>query len=58
MYRKILVPLDGSELAESVLPHVETIIAGCGVEEIMFGGLPTKPELFTLIEEEILSEFQ
>jgi nucleotide-binding universal stress UspA family protein len=36
MYRKILVPLDGSELAECVLPHVETIIAGCGVEEIIF----------------------
>lgn len=25
MYKKILVPLDGSELAEAVLPHVEAI---------------------------------
>ena len=25
MYSKIMVPLDGSELAECVLPHVETI---------------------------------
>jgi len=25
MYSKILVPLDGSELAENVLPHVESI---------------------------------
>ena len=25
MYRKILVPLDGSELAEAVLPHVERL---------------------------------
>jgi len=25
MYQKILVPLDGSELAESVLPHMESI---------------------------------
>lgn len=35
MYEKILVPLDGSELAESVLPHVETIARGCGVVEIV-----------------------
>jgi len=25
MYKKMLVPLDGSELAEEVLPHVETL---------------------------------
>ena len=36
MYRKILVPLDGSELAECVLPHLDTVIKGCGVEEIVF----------------------
>lgn len=36
MYKKVLVPLDGSELAECVLPHLETILDGCGVEEIVF----------------------
>ncbi len=35
MYRKILVPLDGSKLAESVLPHVESIAKGCGTEEVI-----------------------
>jgi len=35
MYEKILVPLDGSELAESVLPHVEAIARGCRVVEIV-----------------------
>jgi nucleotide-binding universal stress UspA family protein len=35
MYERILVPLDGSELAESVLPHVETIARGCSVVEII-----------------------
>ena len=35
MYEKILVPLDGSELAESVLPHVEAIARGCSVVEIV-----------------------
>jgi len=34
MYNKILVPLDGSELAESVLPHVEAVARGCGVGEV------------------------
>ncbi len=36
MYRKILVPLDGSELAECVLPHVESIARGCGVRNVLF----------------------
>ena len=36
MYKKILVPLDGSELAECVLPHVESIAKGCGVETVTF----------------------
>ncbi len=35
MYQKILVPLDGSELAECVLPHVESIAKGCGVREVI-----------------------
>jgi nucleotide-binding universal stress UspA family protein len=35
MYRKIMVPLDGSELAECVLPHVETIARGCSVVDII-----------------------
>jgi len=29
MYKKIMVPLDGSKLAECVLPHLETVIKGC-----------------------------
>ncbi len=36
MYKKIMVPLDGSELAECVLPHVEVIAKGCGVAEVIF----------------------
>jgi nucleotide-binding universal stress UspA family protein len=35
MYEKILVPLDGSELAESVLPHVEAIARGCNMVDIV-----------------------
>ena len=35
MYRKILVALDGSELAECVLPHVEAVASGCQVPNIV-----------------------
>ncbi len=30
MYKKIMVPVDGSKLAECVFPHLETVIKGCG----------------------------
>ncbi|MBI4188030.1 MAG: universal stress protein [Chloroflexi bacterium] len=36
MYKKVLVPLDGSELAECVLPHVESIARGCGTQSVVF----------------------
>jgi nucleotide-binding universal stress UspA family protein len=35
MYQKILVPLDGSELAECVLPHVEAMAGGCKVKDVV-----------------------
>jgi nucleotide-binding universal stress UspA family protein len=34
MYQKILVPLDGSELAECALPHVKQIVKGGGAGEV------------------------
>ncbi|MGB8648122.1 MAG: universal stress protein [Anaerolineae bacterium] len=39
MYTKILVPLDGSELAEKVLPHVEEV-AHCTDAEIVLLRVP------------------
>ena len=36
MYYKIMVPLDGSELAECVLPHVEAFILQWRVRTIVF----------------------
>ena len=36
MYKKIMVPLDGSELAECVLPHVEVIAKAAGVRNVLF----------------------
>ena len=45
MYQKILVPLDGSELAECVFPHVASFIKECHVGNIVFACVvePTIP---------------
>ena len=34
MYKRILIPLDGSKLAECALPHAEELAKGCGTEEV------------------------
>jgi nucleotide-binding universal stress UspA family protein len=34
MYQHVMVPLDGSELAECVLPHVRAIAVGCSVVKV------------------------
>lgn len=36
MYNNILVPVDGSKLAESVMPHVQAIATGCEVRSVTF----------------------
>ena len=35
MYKKILAPLDGSELSECTLEHVKAIATGCQVPEVV-----------------------
>ena len=35
MYKKILVPLDGSKLAECALPHAEELAKRCDAEEVI-----------------------
>ena len=35
MYKKILVPLDGSKLAECALPHAEELAKGCDTAEVI-----------------------
>ncbi len=35
MYQKILVPLDGSKLAECAIPYAEELARGCSTEEII-----------------------
>ncbi len=33
-YRRVIVPLDGSELAETVLPHLEALASNCQITTI------------------------
>ena len=35
MYKKILVPLDGSEFSECILEHVRAVATGCQVPEVV-----------------------
>ncbi len=35
MYKKILAPLDGSELSETILEHVKAVATGCQVPEVV-----------------------
>jgi len=64
MYQKILVPLDGSELAECVLPHVEAIATGCNAGSIILArvvepfGLPVAVEYDIYSRKEIEEEWQ
>jgi nucleotide-binding universal stress UspA family protein len=42
MYSKILVPLDGSKLAECVLPHVEAIASASSAQEVILVSVTEK----------------
>ncbi|MBN1191372.1 MAG: universal stress protein [Dehalococcoidales bacterium] len=42
MYTRILVPLDGSKLAECVLPHVEAVASGCAAQEVILVSVTEK----------------
>jgi nucleotide-binding universal stress UspA family protein len=47
MYNKILVPLDGSKLAECALPYVEELARGYGAEEVILVSVTEQVEART-----------
>ena len=53
MYQHILVPMDGSKLAESVLPHVEAIGGGCNVVRVTLARVMTPFHLHDFAEEKL-----
>jgi nucleotide-binding universal stress UspA family protein len=50
MYKKILVPLDGSKLAECALPHVEDVAKGCGTEEVILVSVTERVQGYRVLE--------
>ncbi len=48
MYEKLLVPLDGSKLAECVFPHVESLVKRGQVGEVVFTRV-VEPYSFSLM---------
>src|SRR4030042_2923901 len=45
MFKKILVPLDGSKLAECIIPYVEGLAKGKDVKEIILFRVCEKPDI-------------
>ena len=35
MYKKVILPLDGSKLAEAAIPHLENIAKGCAIPDVI-----------------------
>jgi nucleotide-binding universal stress UspA family protein len=50
MYKKILVPLDGSKLAEAALPHAEQLAKGCDTAEVILVSVTERVRGFRPIE--------
>jgi nucleotide-binding universal stress UspA family protein len=50
MYSKILVPLDGSKLAECALPHVEKLAKGCETKEVILISVTERVQGYRAIE--------
>jgi nucleotide-binding universal stress UspA family protein len=51
MYKKILVPLDGSKLAESVLPHVESLAKCSAGAEVMLVSVTERVSGFRVMDD-------
>jgi nucleotide-binding universal stress UspA family protein len=50
MYKKILVPLDGSKLAECALPHVEELVKGGDTAEVILVSVTERVQGYRPIE--------
>jgi len=51
MYKKILVPLDGSKLAECVLPHVESLATCSPGVEVMLVSVTERVTGFRVVDD-------
>jgi nucleotide-binding universal stress UspA family protein len=50
MYKKILVPLDGSKLAECALPHAQELARGCDTAEVILVSVTERVQGYRAVE--------
>jgi len=51
MYKKILVPLDGSKLAECALPYAEALAKGCDTEKVILVSVTERFQGYRVFED-------
>jgi nucleotide-binding universal stress UspA family protein len=51
MYKKILVPLDGSKLAECALPYVEALAKGCDTKKVILVSVTERVQGYRAFED-------
>jgi nucleotide-binding universal stress UspA family protein len=51
MYKKILVPLDGSKLAECAIPYAEALAKGCDTEKLILVSVTERVQGYRVFEE-------
>jgi nucleotide-binding universal stress UspA family protein len=51
MFQKILVPLDGSKLAESALPYVEELTRGGNTEEVILVSVTERVQAYRAVDD-------
>jgi nucleotide-binding universal stress UspA family protein len=51
MYKKILVPLDGSKLAECAIPYAEALAKGCNTEKVILVSVTERVQGYRAFEE-------
>ena len=56
MYKRILVPLEGSKLAECALPHVEKLAKGGDTEEVILVSVTERVKGYRALEEGVTTD--
>jgi len=60
MYKKVLVPLDGSEFSECVLDHVRVIATGCSIPEVVLLRVlePIQRQAYSMVPQDLVREVE
>lgn len=58
MYRRVLVPLDGSEFSECIVPHAKAVATGCQVPQVVLLGVveAVRPAVSAYMDNSVLEQ--